>query len=358
MCCREGLDKIPKAPKCAKQFIDPKATGNTVPLGASKRSRNIMNTLPYKRVGSNSNQSRIEVLDLANKVQEPGRSDHAKQGSTKLHRQYSGAARRSPQRSCMSNKRNAETPEKEEIQQHTSNTVDFDNRFKDDTPNDFEASWMDDFPSPSAVTKEFEEELCGSRQASINGGEVEAGGLHSPVSTGSQSHEKYSHVDKSQYPLSTSNDHGDQEGNLDCHGPDNEASIDIATQHFDLLCNSTQSKQMSVSTEFRTKPRYHDLFLSTGSPEKIPIPFEDPGKLAQEIKDTSMEPPSKRQRLNEHDISQQLLDNQPAQQVLPSSDDESHTNRLENLCKRLPWDDIEGIDLEFLLDYADIVEFV
>ncbi|MCJ1414208.1 Sec63 [Xylographa parallela] len=358
LCCREGVDKVPKAPKGAKQFTDCKATGSIVLPVAPKKFTSITNTLSFKQDGSKTNQSRIEVLDLTHRGQEPRQSQHGKQGSTELYRLYDSHARRSPPLLCISNNLKAETLREERTEHNFPSTIEVENGFRNDTSNDFEASWMDDFPSPSRATKDLEQQLFGSQQASVHGGEVEVGEISIPPSTGSQSHEKYSHLDKSQHLRSTRNGYADQERNSDYRGPGNETSVGTGTQHLDLFSNPTQSQEMFGSSQSGTEAQHQQLFLSTSSAEKMPIVLENPDKLAREAKDTLMEPPSKRQRLDDHDMSQQLLDNQLAQQLLSSSGAECHTKRLEDLRKRLPWDDIEGIDLEFLLDYADIVEFV
>ena len=324
-------------------------------MAATRKSKNIKNTLPFKPVGGMSNQSRIEVLDLTNKGQEPEQSDYGGKGSAELYELYSSAARRSPQFLSISNTLTAKT-QVEQTQQHLSSTIEVESGYRDGTPNEFEASWMDDFPSPSAATKEMEEELYTSRQASIN--RREAVETHAPFIIGSQTPVKYNKLDRLQDPQTNSSGYGNQEGSLGYRGPENTTCANVASQHYDLFSSPTQSKAMPVSSGSRRETRDRELFLPTSSPEKMPVIFEDPDTLASAAKDTSMEPPSKRQRFDDQDMSQQLLDNQIAQQLRSSSNAENHRKRLDNLRKRLPWDDIEGIDLEFLLDYADIVEFV
>ncbi|MCJ1284418.1 Sec63 [Xylographa opegraphella] len=350
LCCREGLDKVPKAPKCAKQFTDPKATGNTVSVAAPKWSTNTTSNVPLKAVGNKSNHSRIEVLDLASKGQVEERLDHGRRGSTDLYRLYSSTSKRSPQLPCISDNLQAETLNEKQLQQPLASTTDVGNSFRDETPDDFEASWMEDLPSPSATASELKREPYKPRQEIIHGRREQGGENCSLPSTGLQCHEKYSQVNNSKDPLFASNSYGDQEENMNYHGPDHGTSLYSATQHLDHFSNPTQPKEMSVSKERGTEAGHQHLFLPTSSPAKMPIVFEDPDKLVQEAKDTSMEPPRKRQRLDDHDMSQQLLDR--------FLHDKSHTERLEKLRKRLPWDDIEGIDLEFFLDYADFVDFV
>ncbi|MCJ1393222.1 Sec63 [Xylographa bjoerkii] len=352
LCCREGVDKAPKAPKAAKQSTDTKATGNTVLLMVPKKPGHVTNTLPFKRVGTKSNHSKIEVLDLASKGEEPGPLDSSEQRNIGLYRLYNSAVQRS------SNRAEAEISRGQLARHNFTGTTELETGSHDDTLSDFEASWMDDFPSPFAVMKEPEEGSLTSQQASVHREEVEAGEGSAAPSTGSQINEKYSHFDKVQHPLSTCNDIADQRGDYDNHGPRTEPPFDLATQHFDLFSNTREPEEISGSTVTEAKARHQRRLPSTSSPQKMPIASEDPNELAQKAQDTLVEPPSKRQRLDNHQMSQQLLHNQLDQQLLASSNADNHAKRMEDLRKRLPWDDIEEIDLEFLLDYADVVEFV
>ncbi|MCJ1402260.1 Sec63 [Xylographa trunciseda] len=358
LCCRDGVDKAPKAPKCVKQYTDPKANGSTVSLVAPQKFTHIKNTLPFKLVGGRSNQSRIEVLDLAIEEDEPGQSDPDKQETTGLYRLYSSVTRRSTPLPIMPKKATAETPREQQSQRRVPSTTGAKIGFRNETPSDIEASWIDDFPSPSAAMKELEEDLQGSHRASDHGEEVKAGDNSAQPSIGSLNHGNDRHANKSQHLLSASGDSAEIGEDSDIYGSGNEPSQAVAARPSDLFRNPGKLLHMSDSQGNETEARYQRLFLTTSSPEKMAVVFEDPTEIVQEAPETLIEPPSKRQRLDDREMSQQLLDNQLTQQALPSSDAENHAKRLEDLRKRLPWDDMEGIDLEFLLDYADIVEFV
>ena len=359
LCCREGVDRPPKAPKAMKQSIETKAKGNDSGLLAPKKSAYITNTLPFKRVSSKSDQSTIEVLDLVSKGTEPGLPYSREQGNTGLCRSYSSVMQRSPALLCVSSKTTIETARAQRTQHNPSSTIEGENSSLHETPSDFEASWMDDFPSLSAIMEEPREESIWLQQESAHGRDL-AGREYSTVpSTENEDTEKCQNTDQSQHFVSGYKVSGNQQGNSDCNGPEIEPILDAADQNLDLLSEPTQPVETVSSTHAQRESRYHRLFLSTSSPEKICIDSEDPNDIVQQAQNNPEERPSKRQRLDDHQmILQQLPDHQISHQLPASSDAENHAKRLENLRKRLPWDDLEGIDLEFLLDYADIVEFV
>lgn len=349
-CCREGVDKAPKAPKQSAVLKD---NGLTRRETSAKKPKSTIITTPSSRTTSKLHQSRIEVLDLASEPEAIGTPSASSRNPPGSRMFKLSAAKKAPVLLSISDRPEFISAKNLDAQLSISSQVGTDKNFIDEDSSDFEASWMDGLPSPSTLLKDDAENLPWALQQEPVVGRCPTLG-DDPSNKGLESQDfegpSFAHFQDYNQLIDTGESADGKELDQQQYDVEHDGTQDSSREYFDSLPMPTRSLDVIEYTQ--TEPKHDRLFLSVDSPEKAPIAArnsdEDDGSRALDNLD---EPPRKRQCF-EHQ--------KPTGLFQASSNAGNRVQRLEDLRKRLPWNNIEDGELEFLLDLdiADIVEFV
>ncbi|MCJ1472198.1 Sec63 [Lambiella insularis] len=347
LCCREGVDKAPKAPKQSTG----KDTSIAMEKTASKKPASTVSTVPPRQTTSKLHQSTIEVLDLSIEHGDEKNSRPSEMRALSSYMFQGNPTKRAPVLRSIPSKPKFISAKDLHVQLSTLKQAGAVKRSFDDEPSEFEASWIDNLPSPSALLRneedvplELQEEPIVEEHSDIGDKtwdrDSERLGFEEPLSGSDSVHNVLTDAGQS----ADGGELGQKHFSVDLGGAQDQLLDDYSLPILD--------RSFGILQRTQTQPSQDRLFLSTDSPEKALTAPEGVDKDSEpQVEEHSNEPAKKRQCLSEQ---------KPMKPLMASLGAENRAQSLEDLRKRLPWDGIRGDDLEFLLDLdiADIVEFV
>ena len=320
MCCRTGVDKIPKAPK---QSAGSKAT---IFQGLSTKTPT---TMKKRRAGQEQVDPTIEVLDLAIEPGMYGTKDTNSASLPSLAKLHKSVLENPPALLLPAGNYSSfsATAQRQQLPIIRRDATSRD--AIDTVSSDYDGGWLkdlDNLPSLSGL-------LCVQKQE---------GGVLSPELSSLPDSPCYEPV-KGTRELEASSALDDSQESV-C-----EESVLSPLQDYKIANNSFAT---SITNLGKDSPRakYDRSFLVDTSPEKSTIRGDNFAKpeWKRPFRITDL-PAPKRQCLEQSGASELSPTLSPAPKVTLSSGN-AHDLR--------PWDDMEGIDMDLLAEFADIVEFV
>ena len=354
LCCREGVDKAPRAPKRPSGPKEPSRSTQSE-LAFSPNKTSISTTFKNNRVHpiKNRGNSKVEVLDMTSGRD---REEYAKYGPRefrKLNELHKSVVRVPPARLVRSKQ---QEPLQESGEQPSNpfliNDVDA-GRPAARTSTDYGGSDLDDFPSPSAFLKGQRQELDHERRPSLKTPKrfsALGAGFHEREGTKGYEGREYS-----------------SESNIALDDPQSVSREDdfphdtFDEDYFHDLPDAPGSRA-EVQARSPSRPPGHSslamrsqdesLFLSTDSPKQFPSHSPSTKtqhqKRSQDIQDND-DPPAKRAHMGPEESRRPL-------EASVYNHNQTPVSEMKN--KLQPWEDMTGIDMDLLAEYADYVEFV
>jgi len=359
MCCREGVDKAPKAPKAPS---GPKDGSKVSQTNLAKPGPSVSKQPPAKQAARHPGSSEVEVVDLTS-----GKDKHAHSGTgsgslKSLEKLHSKIVNKPPTLLSSSRKSTAFSARGQEKplspakgqQKPLSflSHVGTGSSSIDKTSSDYDAEWIEDLPSPSVLLDRAEPDLL--EDASFNDAktwpedeaaeiDIEASGLeYSPPPT---AQEQPVVEDRSSLPT----DDMFVDSGLE---RDEERLERMEWPRFKAPETATKPALDERSTSLDTN--VEAILSPIRSPRVLHFPRTGTGHNKGEIsRRASPSPPRKRQRVdNDGSTTEVEVATEVDVPLAPPN------QPPVDACSLRPWDDMTGIDMEFLASIADIVEFV
>ncbi|KAL8699695.1 MAG: hypothetical protein Q9201_005857 [Fulgogasparrea decipioides] len=263
LCCHEGIDKPPKAPKKASVAA---STGDASQIISYSKGTSKQNTISSQLHPSKAAVPEIagdvERMDLAHTQNADEYAKVAPRAYRSLHKLHEQTNKNSKP-SAMSNTKPTFSYKKGEQPTFTFLSHMDKSSKRDERPSsDYESSWMDDLPSPSALLQTDSGKSIGSKENARGDGEL-------PYKDATSTHR---------------DDGRDDDGlvgaqlriNCSARGPatfmDDEYEETLGNYGFDEGLEVSQYFKEGQPAHTRNESDDAKLFMSTDSPEKLPSP--------------------------------------------------------------------------------------
>ncbi|MCJ1225906.1 Sec63 [Toensbergia leucococca] len=349
LCCHEGVDKAPKPPKKPAAIADSSGPTQTrfepghqlsiTPAGKSKPQKG-------KQFQQRSTQD-VETIDL---TKESHRKEYAKSGPRefrKLHRLHESVNKAPPAQVIAKTKPTFSYGKGDHPHlSFLSKTSDAGNPMGE-VSSDYDDSWMDDLPSPSV--------LLGEKSRPQQDLSPDPFGVSTPKD------DDIWDLEESMVGLGDSIALSEDTGflftdpiSLNFDSNADFIPFDNQDDHNELPLNP-----IYPSNTFSSRNKENRLFLSTDSPEKPSTQNRKRRTTSPPLELPSSPPASKKQKATISETSyipaRKELENRA---ILSSADKENQPVTSAALSKLRPWADMEGIDPDFIAEFADFVDFV
>lgn len=346
-CCREGVDKAPKAPKAS---LGPKDGNKVSQTSLTKPGLSTSDKASTKGAAEQIDQSEVEVVDLSSGKDKRGHSDAGSGSFQNLQKQKLHSKIVDKPSGLLSSFKKPTASSVRGKQKTFSflGNIDTGSSSIDKTSRDYDADWLYDLPSPSVLRNRsepepseagFMDDITIRPEDDATGMDTEAHSLEdSPPSTAQKQP-----MTEDLFALSKDDMFGDCELEFE-----NQISEGLGQPSVNLLEMATQPASEGRSTQPISSQG--TTMFPPHSPEVFHGRRPSTGQNTRaDSRGASPSPSRKRQRVEDGHI---------AIRVDVASTPADNAPRQVNDCKLRPWDDMTGIDMEFLAEIAEIVEFV
>lgn len=344
MCCREGVDKAPKAPKGSS---GPRDGSKVSQISSAKSAQSLSNNVSAKRAAKHLGASEVEVVDLTSGKYKKGHSGTSSGSFKSLQNMHAKIVDKSPLLLSSTKKPAASSARLQQKPLSFLSHIDTGSSSIHTISSDYDADWIEDLPSPSVLLNRAEPGLSGDSDLNdittwpeddVTGMDTEAG---SPEDSPPPTAEEQTMAED---PFDLPPDDRFVDSGLEAGREDLEQTVQPSPNHPDAATQPATDKISAPSAARRelTVPPICSRTVLHG-------PYTTSGQnQGESSRKNSHSPPRKRQRV--YDTDPTKADVVPAPPTQPPG-------RVDP-CKLRPWEDMTGIDMEFLESIADIVEFV
>ena len=356
MCCREGVDKAPKAPKATS---GPKDGSKVSQPSLPKLGPPLSDKAPTKQATGHLAISEVEIVDLTSGKDKHRHRDTCSGGLKSLEKLHLKIVNKPPTLLPSSRKPTASSTQGRDQPLFSARGqqrplsflghIDTGSSSVDKTSSDYGADWIEDLPSPSVL---------------LNGAEPDslADAPFDDATTWPEDDTHDTDVEASSIEISPPPSAQGQpmvEDSFD--PPTDDMLIDIDFERDEEPLERTEWPKFEVP-EYATKAAVDEssasldvngeAILSAIRSPKVLLnwPRTSNGQNSGEIsRRAAPSPPRKRQRVDNDTSATET-------EVVPAPPKQS-PGQVDTRNLR-PWDDMTGIDMDFLASIADIVEFV
>jgi len=344
MCCREGVDKAPKAPKGSS---GPRGEIRVSQTTSTKPALSLSNNASAKRGANHLSVSEVEVVDLTSGKDEKGHNGAGSRSFKSLQRLHAKIVDKAPVLLSSTSKPAASSARRQQKPLSFLSYIDTGSSSIHTISSDYDADWIEDLPSPSVLLNRAEPDL--SEDLGLNDATMWSEDDVTGMDTGAVSPEDSSPPTAEEQtvtedPFDLPPDKLLVKSGVEGGEEDLARTEWPSLNHPEATTQPTTDKKstpLAAKCELALPPIYSRTVLQG--------PCTTSGQNEREnFRENSPSPPRKRQRVDDT--------NATGADIVPTPPTYS-PGRVDTY-KLRPWEDMTGIDMEFLASIADIVEFV